>query len=140
MKVSINTTTALMIESSSHSSDETLIANAVALGIAAADVEIREVTAQEHDALIVARDAATVLPPEIVTMRQARLALLQSGLLTQVNDAVANMPGTEGEAARIEWEFASTVERNQPLVQALVGTLSLTEAQLDGLFELAATL
>lgn len=79
-------------------------------------------------------------PPTVVTMRQARLALLQVGLLTQVNTAVAAMPGAQGDAARIEWEFSSTVERNRPLVQALGAALGLTDAQLDDLFRLAATL
>lgn len=78
--------------------------------------------------------------PAVVTMRQARLALLQNGMLTQVNTAVANMPGAAGDAARIEWEFSSTVERNRPLVQSLIGALGLTESQLDDLFRLAATL
>lgn len=78
--------------------------------------------------------------PQVVTMRQARLALVQSGLLAQVNTAVANMPGAQGDAARIEWEFSSTVERNRQLVQSLIGALGLTESQLDDLFRLAATL
>lgn len=86
--------------------------------------------------------ADPIVPPEItqVTMRQARLALLQIGMLTVVNDAVAAMTGAAGDAARIEWEFSSTVERNRPLVQSLVGALGLSEAQLDDLFSLAATL
>lgn len=82
-------------------------------------------------------------PPPIitsVTMRQARLALLQQGLLTQVNNAVASMPGVQGDAARIEWEFSSTVERNRPLVQSLAASLGLTSQELDGLFAFAATL
>ena len=78
--------------------------------------------------------------PDVVTMRQARLALLQNGMLTQVKDAVAAMPGAAGDAARIEWEFSSTVERNRPLVQSLISALGLTESQLDDLFRLAATL
>lgn len=78
--------------------------------------------------------------PTVVTMRQARLALLQQGLLSQVNQAVAAMPGATGDAARIEWEFSSTVERNRPLVQALVGALGLSSAALDELFLLAASL
>jgi len=78
--------------------------------------------------------------PSVVTMRQARLALLQAGLLAQVNTAVANMPGAAGDAARIEWTFSSTVERNHPLVQSVTGALGLTESQLDDLFRLAATL
>jgi len=78
--------------------------------------------------------------PTVVTMRQARLALLQQGLLAQVNQAVAQMPGVDGDAARIEWEFSSTVERNRPLVQALVVALGLSSADLDELFLLAASL
>ena len=87
----------------------------------------------------------TADPPPVpvitsVTMRQARLALLQQGLLTQVNNAVASMPGVQGDAVRIEWEFSSTVERNRPLVQSLSVSLGLTSQQLDDLFALAATL
>lgn len=85
-------------------------------------------------------DAPPVPVITSVTMRQARLALLQQNLLTQVNDAVASMPGAQGEAVRIEWEFSSTVERNRPLVQALAASLGLTSQELDDLFILAATL
>jgi hypothetical protein len=69
-------------------------------------------------------------------MRQARLALLGAGMLSTVDEAVAGMT----EAARIEWEYAATVERNSQLVVALSPLLGLTEAQLDGLFIQAATL
>lgn len=82
-----------------------------------------------------------VLPapaPNFVTMRQARIALLQTGLLSQVNEAIANMPGLVGDAARIEWEFSSTVERNRPMLAALISSLNLTDAQVDDLFRLAA--
>lgn len=75
-----------------------------------------------------------------VTMRQARLALLQSGLLAQVDATIAAMPGVEGAAARIEWEYATHVERNSPLVSGLSAALGLTSAQLDSLFTLATTL
>jgi len=78
--------------------------------------------------------------PEVVTMRQARLALLGAGMLAQVNTAVANMVGAEGDAARIEWEFSSTVERHRPLVLSLIAALGLTDAQLDELFRQAAAL
>lgn len=85
-------------------------------------------------------DAPPVPVITSVTMRQARLALLQQNLLTQVNNAVASMPGAQGEAVRIEWEFSSTVERNRTLVQALAASLGLTSQQLDDLFAIAATL
>lgn len=72
--------------------------------------------------------------PAVVTMRQARLALLGAGLLAQVNAAITAMQGAEGDAARIEWEYAQEVSRDSPLVAALAGELGLTEGQLDDLF------
>jgi hypothetical protein len=57
MKASINNVTGLLIESSSDSHDETLIANALAQGFT--DVEIRIVTDNELAALIQARDIST---------------------------------------------------------------------------------
>lgn len=78
--------------------------------------------------------------PQIVTMRQARLALLQSGYLDIVNTAIANMTGVEGAAAKIEWEYAQTVDIKSPLVTTMTTMLSLTEEQLDDLFTLAGGL
>lgn len=78
--------------------------------------------------------------PQSVTMRQARLALLNAGLLTEVNSAVAGMSGAAGDAARIEWEFSSMVERHKVLVTSLGTVLGLSDAQLDALFINAATL
>lgn len=72
--------------------------------------------------------------PAAVTARQARLALLQAGLLSSVVAAVDAMAGPEGEAARIEWEYALGIERESPLVLALASQLGLTEAQVDALF------
>ena len=78
--------------------------------------------------------------PSVVEMSQARLALLQAGLLDQVQTAIDAMAGAPGEAARIAWEYRSTVRRDSPLLQALATQLQLTEQQLDQLFTLAATL
>jgi hypothetical protein len=74
--------------------------------------------------------------PSIVSMRQARLALLQSGLLSTVSAAIA----AGGEADQIEWEYATEVNRNQPLVQNMKAGLNLSDADLDNLFTLAASL
>jgi len=78
--------------------------------------------------------------PRVITMRQARRALLQSGLITTVNEAIATMPGAAGEAARIDWEYGQDVGRDMELVTALAATLELTETQLDALFITAAAL
>lgn len=81
-----------------------------------------------------------VIVPRAVTMRQARLALLQAGKLDAVNAAIASMSGTKGAAARIEWEFSNEVQRTQPLIAALAPVLGMTPAQLDQLFITAAGL
>lgn len=73
--------------------------------------------------------------PTSVTMRQARLALFDAGLLSQVDAAISQNP-----RAQIEWEYATTVERNSELTQSLASGLGLTEQQLDDLFTTAAAL
>lgn len=78
--------------------------------------------------------------PAAISMRQARLALLQAGLLATVNSTIAGMAGTAGESARIEWEYATEVRRDNQLVAALAPTLTLTDAQIDALFVAAAGL
>ena len=77
----------------------------------------------------------------VVSMRQARLALLQSGLLAQVEAAIAAIEDAgQRQAVQIEWEYAAEVNREHPWVQSLATALGLTEVQLDDLFTLAATL
>ena len=78
--------------------------------------------------------------PQAVTMRQARLALLAANMLTTVNTAIAGMPGAEGEAARIEWEYAQEVRRDSALVQSLIPALGMNDAAIDALFTAAAAL
>lgn len=75
--------------------------------------------------------------PEAVTARQARLALLGVGKLAMVEGALAAIPGVQGEAARIEWEYASEVQRHSPLIAALAPMLGLTDSQVDDLFRAA---
>ena len=74
--------------------------------------------------------------PKEVTMRQARLALNATGLLDTVTAAVAAAP----KAVQIEWEFASDLKRHGPTLRALQTPLGLSDAQIDDLFTLAATL
>lgn len=71
-----------------------------------------------------------------VTPRQFRLALVRSGIsLAKVELALA------GHAeALIEWEYASEVRRDHPMVGRLAKAWEKSEAELDGLFALAASL
>ena len=75
--------------------------------------------------------------PKVVTMRQARLALLQSGLLATIETAITS--GTD-EAMKIEWEYATEVKRDWGSLITLVTQLGITDLQLDALFQLASTL
>lgn len=79
--------------------------------------------------------------PTVVTMRQARRALLDAGLLDQADAAIAAIAdATERRQAEIDWEYATTVERLWPWVQTLGAALGLSAEDLDALFEQAATL
>lgn len=78
--------------------------------------------------------------PQIVTMRQARLALLGAGLLAKVDAAIDALPEPQKSAARIEWDYSSEVHRSRAFVQQLGHALGLTDEQLDDLFTQAATL
>lgn len=80
----------------------------------------------------------TPLPviPTVVSMRQARLALLQSGLLNNVNLAIEQA----SEQDKITWEYATEVNRADSLVQNMATALQLSETDLDNLFILAASL
>ena len=75
-----------------------------------------------------------------VSMRQARLALLQAGQLASVEAAIAALPEPQRSAIQIEWEYAHVVDRASPWMTAMGAALGLTETDLDGLFELALTL
>ena len=83
-------------------------------------------------------------PMPTITRRQLRLALLTRFGVTveQVETQIAAMPGTpiEREAAMIEWQDATTYERNHRLVVALGAALGLTTAQIDDAWKEAVTI
>jgi len=89
--------------------------------------------AMEAQAVI---DAEKARIPKSVSMRQARLALLAADLLDTVDAAI----NQAGGAAKIEWEYAATVERDSTLVSGMTAALGLTEQQLDDLFLAAGAL
>lgn len=83
---------------------------------------------------------APLFVPRVVTMRQARLALLGAGLLQQVDQAISALPEPQQSAARIEWDYSSEVHRDRAFVQQLGQALGLSDEQLDALFIQAAAL
>lgn len=103
------------------------------------DALIQPTMRQLSDAeLGVIRSKVTV--PSIVSMRQARLALLAAGKLAGVATVIESMPSPLKEAARIEWEYAATVDRNSMLMAHLALAMGLDTASLDALFMGASTL
>lgn len=78
--------------------------------------------------------------PEVVTMRQARLALLQAGKLNDVDAAINALASPQKEEAQISWEYSTEVRRDSDLVKQLAPGLGLDDDALDALFIQAATL
>lgn len=78
--------------------------------------------------------------PSVVSMRQARLALLGAGLLASVGAAIERLPSPQKESARIEWEYSTEVQRSSGLVSMMGEALGLDDAGLDALFVAAAAL
>lgn len=88
----------------------------------------------------VAPPPAPPLVPAVVSMRQARLALLAAGHLSKVNAALAALPSPQKEAAQIEWEYATEVRRESDLVKNIGAAIGLDAAALDALFIAGAKL
>ena len=80
-------------------------------------------------------EPADPLPVAIrsIDARRLRLALLQLNLLDTVEAAIATL----GRAAQIEWEFATDIKENYPLVLALANNLGL---DTEAIFTLASSL
>ena len=103
------------------------------------EVTVVDLTPEE----IAAMPQPAAPPMPTITARQLRLALLGLGLTgAQVEAAINAMPGTDmqREAARIEWEYATSYQRDHQLVAMLGAALGLTEAQIDSAWMEAATL
>lgn len=76
----------------------------------------------------------------VVSMRQARLALLAQNYLSLVEDAIELIPEPDKSKVQIEWEYASIVERTSEWVSIMQPALGLDDEAMDDLFEFAATL
>ena len=79
---------------------------------------------------------STPTGPQVVTMRQARLALQAAGILGNVNALISQIPGPDGDSIRIEWEYAQQVYRNSKILTLM----QIPQAQIDELFSMASRL
>lgn len=91
-----------------------------------------KITQAQADAIRVAEEAAKPVIIPTLSMRQARLALLNMGLLTAVQAAITT------DEQHIWWEYSPTVERSNPLVIAVLSALGKTSAEIDAMFISAA--
>jgi hypothetical protein len=71
-----------------------------------------------------------------VSPRQARIALLNAGLLDQAQAAI----DAAGGSTKISWEYATQFDRSFPLIDTLGQALGLTGAEIDQLFVAAAAI
>ena len=77
-------------------------------------------------------DIPIIAIPQTVSAAQAKIALFNAGLLTQVNTIMTN-PATPVPMV-ISWNSAYNFDRSSPTLEALATQLGLTSAQLDALF------
>jgi hypothetical protein len=69
------------------------------------------------------------IPPMSITPRQARLVLLDKGLLDDVEELVKT-----DRRISIYWEYATELVRTDAVLINLASTLGLSNEQLDNLF------
>lgn len=74
--------------------------------------------------------------PRKISVRQAKLALLNAGLL----DDIEAMIEKSEKSVQISWEYATEFERNNPLILSFGALMKMSEEELDELFKLAKTL
>lgn len=103
--------------------------------------EVTEVNPEDAEIIRLSLLQQSAPKVESVTMRQARLALLQAGHLASVQVAInAIQDPVLKQASQIEWEYAATVDRSSSFTQGMANALGLTETDMDNLFSLAASL
>lgn len=80
-------------------------------------------------------DPEPIKVPQVITIRQAKLVLLEAGLLDDVDAAVAKAD----RVTQIEWEYATEVNRSWPTLTVLAALIGLSSDELDTLFVTGAT-
>lgn len=68
--------------------------------------------------------------PYKISIRQAKLALLEAGLLDDIENAMASAD----RSVQISWEYATEFERDNPLILYFQSQLNLSKEQVDNLF------
>jgi hypothetical protein len=115
---------------------------------------VRDATPAEVAEIEAVRNAPSPVPSAI-SRRQLLIALTAAGLITEAEalaaaktgevpaaiDAVFGaLPKEQALAARITWATMTVVERDHPLIQAIINANLATAEQVDALFRAAAEL
>lgn len=93
---------------------------------------IVEVSKETYDNLY--SDELRARLPSEATPRQLRLALFELGYHDQVEAYIEALPEPQKTKVKISWEYATIINKNDPIVSKLVEELGFTEEQLDELF------
>lgn len=99
-----------------------------------ADGKSRMATADEIAAADIADKRASI---PSVTRRQMLTALHRAGMLDTIKGAVAASGDIE---LQIAFDEALTFERNDPFLAAMAAALGKSDAEVDGIFALAASI
>jgi hypothetical protein len=95
----------------------------------------------ELDSIVNLHDAAPLQIIPDISPRQLRLALVLNNIsLAQIDSALDQLEEPTKSLAKIEWEYATTFERNKPLVEQVGQLLGWNSQQLDDLWLFASTL
>lgn len=79
--------------------------------------------------------------PQVVTPRQMRVALIMSGIsIASIEAMIDSLPEPDQSVVRTTWEYSTTFERQNPILNSMVGNLNLTQDDVDNLFILAESL
>jgi hypothetical protein len=124
------------------------------INAATGETVVRDATAAEIAEIEALRNAPPPVP-SVITRRQLLIALAAAGLI-DTGEALAaaktgevpvlidaffsTLPPAQQTAARITWATMTRVERNDPLIQALITNGVATSEQVDDLFRTAAQL
>jgi hypothetical protein len=124
------------------------------INAATGETIVRDATPAEVAEIEALRNAPPPVPSTI-SRRQLLIALAQAGLISEAEalaaaktgevpaaiDAVFGaLPKEQALAARITWATMTVVERDHPLIQAVIDAKLATAEQVDALFRAAAEL
>jgi hypothetical protein len=124
------------------------------INAATGDTIVRDATPAEAAEIEALRNAPPPVPT-VISRRQLLIALANAKLITEAEalaaaktgevpaaiDAVfAALPKEQALAARITWATMTVVERDHPLIQAVIDAKIVTAEQADALFRQAAEL